>query len=182
MLQIIFVAFLSFAGSTLFAAADLSSDPALDFQRSDLVIIGRVIGVERISESDEAAKHRNMAYFGFYARVRIAISYKGDAKPGQEVLVPIGGYWAAIKEVDTTLAPVLRNTGMRALSLDVGGIYLLSLNKAPGAPGVVETWTPRSRQASILPIFSNDSGPVVEVSDQPAVALDRYITQMKEQR
>ena len=174
-----FLFLIAFACAQVFSYEDLASDARFDYQQSDVVVAGRVVGVERTVEADEAAHQHGSSFFSFYAKVRVAASYKGEVKLGHDVLVYVGGYWAKPESAETSLAPALRNMGVHALSLDVGGVYVLSLMKIPGTLGVAETWKPRSQQASILPVGLAEGVPTVQLEKLPPVTLDQFIAEMK---
>ena len=169
----------AFVCAHVFSYEDLAADSRFDYQKSDVVVAGRVIGVERTVEADDAALQHGSSFFSFYAKVRVAAVYKGDVKLGQDVLIYVGGYWAKPEAAETSLAPPLRNMSLHALSMEVGGIYLLSLLKDPRATGVAETWKPRSQQASILPLGWAEGLPTVQPPNLSPVPLDQFILEMK---
>jgi len=163
------------------AAADLYSNQKFDYNKSDLVLVGRVVGAETTVESDEAAKQRNNSYFGFHAKVKITKTYKGDFEPGKDILIYIGGYWSDNNKADLNMTPLSRGLSAEPHSFEIGKVYLLFLNKELGRPAGKETWIPRSQQKSIVPIIMDGDIPKVLSFDQKAeiIPLDTFINVLK---
>jgi hypothetical protein len=174
-----FVLWFLFLGTSAFAVVDVESNQGLDFAKSDLILVGRVIGVQMLREADDAAKQQGLAYFGYYATVRSIRILKGVLAPDAVILIPIGGYWARADSGDFAVEPLMRNGGLHGLNLIAGGLYLLPLVRAPDAPGHLTTWRPRSHQASIIPINKQADGLVVVVPGRQPVGLDAFIQEWK---
>jgi hypothetical protein len=126
-----------------------------DFTRSDVVLIGRVIAINRSQDFVPDGTNTAVA-FTYTASVITARVLHGAILTNQVLTVPIGGYWQ--NEIDESkLTWVHQCNSQRGFDLDINGVYLLALAKIIGKAGQTN-WVPRSGHRSVYEVrrFGDD--------------------------
>jgi hypothetical protein len=115
-----------------------------DLAKSEAVVIGRVIAVQRLGPQE--AFDGRWLFSPYLAKVKIGRTLKGPLKTGDEIKIGLGGY---LQRAEDNVQPTSISIGTHSgLDLKPNGVYLLCLNRAKGA-GSVDGWAPRSCHFSV---------------------------------
>lgn len=120
-----------------------------DFTRSDAVLIGRVIAINRSQEVMPEGTNTVVA-FTYTASIVAARVLRGDIQTNQVLAVPIGGYWQQKLDEAEPIWVHQCNT-QRGFDLDVNGVYLLALTKNVDKSSHTN-WVPRSGHRSVYEV------------------------------
>jgi hypothetical protein len=104
-----------------------------DFNKADVYAIGRVIGFERFSETEESKskdKIKRYTTFSFYARIKLGRVVKGTVKEGSEILVFEGCY---TQSEENNIEPVWvgQCNSHPPTGFAIGQSYILAVNAQP---------------------------------------------------
>ncbi len=120
-----------------------------DFARSDAVLIGRVIAVNRTQDSLPAAANTAVA-FTYTASIIAANVFYGSILTNQVLTIPIGGYMQDIIDESEPTWVSQHNT-QRGFDLNINHVYLLALSRIVDKSGQTN-WVPRSGHRSVYEI------------------------------
>ena len=133
---------------------------ALDFERSELVIIGRVVGFSRtreeITERNPATGGKTVTIVvGYTAEVSVARVLRGKEPDNKKIAVPIGGYLQAEELDDAKPTDIAMHNTQAGFDRDIAinGVYVICLNRIVGQQrGARALWEPRSGHHSFFRI------------------------------
>lgn len=183
-----------------------------DFQKSELVVIGRVTTIQRfrfLPEADAPASAKDLKMFFYLATVTVGQTIRGTAKPGDDIFFFTGSYES--RRDDETMPAVVRVANAHpGWALDYNHVYLLALKpagrledlKAEGrrdgkwiliGPDKRQIWEPRSCHWSIHEITVRHRTETVKAEDgltwlqlvpktYATLYFDRYITRSPDEK
>ncbi len=158
-----------------------------DYLRSDAVIVGRVIKLDRArSEYEFGKSKRRMVEYAYFATVKVARAVRGILNQGDEIRILEGVSTSGADDDAAPLGLYLCGTHMQA-GFCIGQTYLLFVKQTREQRDGVHVWSLRSCHESIIPIASRweseQVAPVVRFRKlnnnelEVEMALDEFLKQ-----
>lgn len=159
-----------------------------DWNKSEIVVIGRVVDYERIMVKKKEfnaklEKHVSYYFFTYIAKIAVGDVLKGKIDENVLINIPVGNY-VQFGKIDETKPVDFKIANNPGYDLKINGVYLLYLNSRKNETGK-KSYKPRSGYFSINKIEKDkDGNHVICRGDlfnkyKPSMKLSEYIKDLR---